>query len=99
MKTWIDIVFDGPPSHESGRFVEVETHEGKSISFGEWIHRDDGLTALRIPDSKALTTALDACGEALETMLRVYCDYECDSPSHMQARAALEQAKKAIKQT
>lgn len=29
------IVFDGPPSHESGRFVEVELN-GASVSFGEW---------------------------------------------------------------
>ncbi len=29
------IVFDGPPSHESGRFVEVEL-DGASVSFGEW---------------------------------------------------------------
>lgn len=34
---YIDIVFDGPPSHESGRFVEVEDETGKSISVGEWI--------------------------------------------------------------
>lgn len=30
------VVFDGPPSHISGRFVEVETAEGKSVSVGEW---------------------------------------------------------------
>ena len=24
----IDIVFDGPPSHQSGRFVEVEDDKG-----------------------------------------------------------------------
>lgn len=27
----VDIVFDGPPSHKSGRFVEVEDQDGKSI--------------------------------------------------------------------
>lgn len=43
------IVFDGPPSHESGRFVEVENAKGESINFGEWVHRDDGYWALRIP--------------------------------------------------
>ncbi len=32
----IHIVFDGPPAPEAGRFVEVETHDGKSISVGEW---------------------------------------------------------------
>lgn len=46
---YIDIIFDGPPSHESGRFVEVENSAGKSINFGEWIERPDGYWALRIP--------------------------------------------------
>lgn len=46
---FIDIVFDGPPSHESGRFVEVENPQGASISVGEWIDRGDGFWALRIP--------------------------------------------------
>ena len=27
------IVFDGPPSHESGRFVEVEDENGASVGF------------------------------------------------------------------
>lgn len=45
---YVDIVFDGPPSHESGRFVEVENSEGASIKFGEWVHREDGYWALRI---------------------------------------------------
>src|SRR3990167_6352977 len=44
---YIDIVFDGPPSHESGRFVEVENSTGESIRFGEWIHRPDGYWVLR----------------------------------------------------
>lgn len=51
-ENFIDIVFDGPPSNESGRFVEVENPQGQSISVGEWIDRGDGLWALRIP-SKA----------------------------------------------
>lgn len=45
---FIDVVFDGPPSHESGRFVEVEDEQGRSISIGTWIDRGDGLWALRI---------------------------------------------------
>jgi hypothetical protein len=35
----IAIRFDGPPSHESGRFIEVE-RDGASISFGKW--KQDG---------------------------------------------------------
>lgn len=56
MKT-IDIVFDGPPSHESGRFVEVE-RDGKSISIGEWQERKDGDWVLRIPDPEQLSAEL-----------------------------------------
>ena len=44
----VDIVFDGPPGPESGRFVEVESPPGKSIKFGEWLQRDDGYWVLRI---------------------------------------------------
>ena len=32
----IRVVFDGPPSHESGRFVEVENEHGEGMSLGEW---------------------------------------------------------------
>ena len=35
----IHVVFDGPPSHESGRFVEVELDNGHSVCRGEWIER------------------------------------------------------------
>ena len=44
----VDIVFDGPPSHESGRFVEVEDMDGKSVNIGEWIERPDGYWCLRL---------------------------------------------------
>ncbi len=44
----INIVFDGPPSHEGPRFVEVEDDEGHSIRVGEWVPRGDGFWALRI---------------------------------------------------
>lgn len=44
----INIIFDGPPGPESGRFIEVETDGGASIRIGEWIKRADGLWALRI---------------------------------------------------
>lgn len=48
---YIDIVFDGPPSHESGRFIEVENSAGASISVGQWLQRADGYWVLRIPQS------------------------------------------------
>lgn len=46
---YIDVVFDGPPGNESGRFVEVEDSKGSSINIGEWIHRPDGYWVLRFP--------------------------------------------------
>jgi hypothetical protein len=56
----INIVLDGPPGPEAGRFVEVETDGGASISIGEWIERPDGWWALRItelPNIEPTTTA------------------------------------------
>ncbi|ALJ19529.1 hypothetical protein [Microbacterium sp. No. 7] len=44
----VHIVFDGPPAHESGRFVEVETPDGESISLGKWLRRPNGWWALEI---------------------------------------------------
>lgn len=49
MSNYIDILFDGPPAHESGRFIEVEDQAGASIKFGQWIDRGDGYWVLRIP--------------------------------------------------
>jgi hypothetical protein len=48
----IDIVFDGPPGPESGRLVEVESPPGKSISFGQWVQREDGYWVLRFVQSE-----------------------------------------------
>lgn len=41
MNDYIDIVFDGPPEAEAGRFVEVEDSKGNSIRLGTWV-RDIG---------------------------------------------------------
>lgn len=46
----INVIFDGPPGPEAGRFVEVETDDGESICVGEWIERPDGYWALRITE-------------------------------------------------
>lgn len=45
---FVDVVFDGPPAAESGRFVEVEDHLGRSIQFGSWVQRPDGYWCLRL---------------------------------------------------
>lgn len=55
----IDIVFDGPPGPEAGRFVEVEDATGKSISFGEWTKRPDGYWALRFKTPVSETQRTD----------------------------------------
>ena len=47
---YIDIVFDGPPGPQAGRFVEVEQPPGTSIAFGQWLQRPDGLWVLRFSD-------------------------------------------------
>lgn len=69
MRKPINIIFDGPPSEPSGRFVEVETDEGQSISIGEWIDRGDGLWALRITELPELRAEkrLDLLGEMIAT--------------------------------
>lgn len=47
---YLDIVFDGPPGPQSGRFVEVE-RDGQSVKVGEWIERGD-YWILRIPEQR-----------------------------------------------
>lgn len=56
----IDIIFDGPPGPDGGRFVDVENADGQSIGFGEWIERPDGFWALRHPSRIALVEALQS---------------------------------------
>jgi len=50
MTEYIDVVFDGPPSAEGARFIEVEDDTGKSIRVGVWIRREDDYWVLRIPE-------------------------------------------------
>jgi hypothetical protein len=66
---YIDIVFDGPPSHESGRFVEVEDETGKSITIGEWLDRGDGFWVLRIAGNARLIAAAPELLAALSQLV------------------------------
>lgn len=68
---FFDVLFDGPPAHVSGRFVEVEDENGKSIRVGRWIDRGDGLWALRIGlRESALETALRELVEDIDDTKR-----------------------------
>lgn len=48
---YVDIVFDGPPGPEAGRFVEAESPAGRSVRAGEWIEPGvgDEYWRLRMP--------------------------------------------------
>ena len=65
----IYIIFDGPPSHESGRFVEVEDGDGKGLgpeqTGADWTKRGDGLWQLG-PFANAQAS----------------CDHEWNAPPH-----------------
>lgn len=50
MKRELRVVFDGPPSHESGRFVECEDARGRGVNAGEWRQRSDGLWELVVTE-------------------------------------------------
>lgn len=47
----VDIVFDGPPSHDAPRLVEVESPPGTGIRFGKWVEREDGYWVLRFTEA------------------------------------------------
>lgn len=59
----IRIRFDGPPSHESGRFIEVENEEGASLNFGEWVEDVDGTWLLVFPNPYILLETLKTISE------------------------------------
>ena len=45
-------MFTGPPGGADDPpavFVELEDDQGRSIDLGEWVERDDGAWALRLP--------------------------------------------------
>jgi len=51
----IFVVFDGPPGHESGRFIDVENARGQSVNAGEWSQRDDRMWQLHICISREMS--------------------------------------------
>lgn len=60
-RSHIQVIFDGPPSAESGRFVEVTNDDGEGINAGDWIDLGEGYWSLRIAlnhDASELVEAL-----------------------------------------
>lgn len=93
---FIDIVFDGPPSHESGRFVEVHDPEDRGIRVGEWIERSDNLWALRITtrdfESAAATHEGSAYAVAVATRADLIASIEKHEKEVSQRKAELDAA-------
>ncbi len=56
--TGINIIFDGPPGHDGGRFVEIENDAGESVRIGEWAEDGrpgyEGMWRLKITVSDIL---------------------------------------------
>ena len=63
----IDVVFDGPPDHDGGRFVELEV-DGFSVGAGEWVQNEDvWMLRLSIKEIKAAFGMVDRQREALKS--------------------------------
>lgn len=63
------IRFDGPPSHESGRFIEIE-RDGKGIAFGTWVEEGKGGDwLLLIPDPIDIIEENDLMSGALAAII------------------------------
>ncbi len=77
MTDYVDIVFHP----ESEQFVEVETADGRSISFARWVKRDDGYLALRIiphaDDLPHMHVAGTTVGKDIDECARCGQDIRC----------------------
>jgi hypothetical protein len=83
----IRVIFDGPPSHESGRFVEVETLDGKSINLGKWINNGNGMWALEFEVVTDSTPMVKHLPDSLHEASR-YAEYGYKSnPNTLEASA------------
>lgn len=77
---YVDIVFDGPPEHTTGRFVEVEDSTGRSIRYGRWVHRPDRMWALRIDRVPQPQSTVADDHPSPELRERVLADYDNAHP-------------------
>ena len=56
----LDVMFDGPPSHEAGRFIDCHNAQtGEGVHWGEWLDNGDRSWSLIgraiLPNGKATT--------------------------------------------
>ena len=70
----VNIIFDGPPGPESGRFIESETDSGEGVNTGEWIERLDGTWALRIAVPSEAKIRRDALRQVREVVTGLAAD-------------------------
>lgn len=90
---YTDIVFTGPPGpKDEAVFVEVEDETGRSRAIGTWVHRPDGLWALRMPASPDEITAVPDLLAALERVMFA-TTWEGFGDVGLQAIAAIARAK------
>ncbi len=70
----IYVIFDGPPSHDSGRFVEVEDGEGHGLGTeqtgADWERYGEDLWRLG-PFAPSNSKLVEALGWALEAIARL----------------------------
>ena len=95
MSDKLAIVFDGPPSHESGRFVEVELN-GASVSFGEWQENGD-YWELVLPDPYAERAALEARLSKMEEALGQIVEWSKAYPIDVFPEPDFEKVAKVLK--
>ena len=100
MAKFVDIVFDGPPGPESGRFVEVENELREGMNFGEWIERDDGYWVLRITRIADLEHQLETANAKLDRSVELLTNeaVECGAAKReaTRLREALEKIKRLV---
>ena len=65
------IVFDGPPANESGRFVEVNDRDGKSVGAGAWTQHGDFWHLGPFQEASDDSELLHSANLALAEMLRL----------------------------
>jgi len=104
----VDILFDAMPGPEGGRFVETHDSEtDKHVEVGEWVTRDDGLCALRIPLNSNITNLLmdrdrlaaKVLCELIHTNTRLVPDGKVSEFAHFTAKKAYALADAMIAQS